>query len=149
MKNNHIAEGTTKFLYMAVEILVACIVIGFLMQMAWSASKIGQSSAGQLESFNKELMESEITKYDGLVVSGSDVVNFLKKYLNDYSGLEKGPFTIVIVNTSNSTSHVNNEKIANTIDFTSNYYIKPTGKFLGSVEKNKNGVITIIKFVVQ
>lgn len=145
MKVNHVSEAV-KFLLMSATLLITCSLIGLGFYVFGNSKRLGSTVTNQIVDLNNELTQSDIMKYDGLEVSGSDVINFIKKYLGDYGKEESGPFSIVIEKGSNIDIHKNKEYIHLITDFTNSYYIKPTNKFMGSVEKNENLVIVSVKF---
>lgn len=96
--------------------------------------------------------ESDYTKYDGAIVSGSDVVSAIK-YFDGISDV------CITVTTSKGTNNYiytgpdlqtkSDLAVANTRDKRSNCYINPSSKFLGSVVRDADGTITNIVFEVQ
>lgn len=145
MKVIHVSEAV-KFLLMAATLLITCSLIGLGFYVFGNSKKLGITVTNQIVDLNNELTQSDIMKYDGLEVSGSDVINFIKKYLGDYEKEESGPFSIVIEKGSHVDLHKNNEFIHLIANFANGYYIKPTSKFMGNVEKNANSVIVSVKF---
>jgi hypothetical protein len=145
MKINNVSEAV-KFLLMAATLLITCSLIGLGFYVFGNSKRLGSTVTNQIIDLNNELTQSDIMKYDGLEVSGSDVINFIKKYLGDYTKEESGPFSIVIKKGSQIEIHKNKEFIRMITDFSNSYYIKPTSKFMGSVEKNENSVIVSVEF---
>lgn len=146
MKVNHVSESV-KFLLMAATLLITCSLIGLGFYVFDNSKRLGSTVTNQIIDLNNDLTQSDIMKYDGLEVSGSDVINFIKKYLGDYTKEEIGPFRIVVEKGSQIDIHKNKEFTHLISDFANSYYIKPTSKFKGSVEKNENLVIVSVKFI--
>lgn len=148
MKINHSNEAW-KFIELMGIGIITCILIGIGIYMADSSKRAASDVNIQLTSYYNEIYEADIMKYDRLEVTGSDVVNFIKKHLGDYNSSETGPFTIKIVTNIGQVNHTNSSNIDYITNFTHAYYIKPTASFKGYVTKNQNGVITEIKFQQQ
>lgn len=138
-----------KLLILAATTIITCIVIGIGFIIANNAKSIGNTTIDKLNSLNKELMESDIEMYDGLVITGSDVVNYTKKQLSNYNSQEIAPYTIIITSNSTTTTHKNNTNLSSLSDFTNSMYCNPLKKFKGSVTKNNNDVILSITFTQQ
>ncbi len=138
-----------KLLILAATTIITCIVIGIGFIVANNAKSIGNTTIDKLNELNKELIESDIQMYDGLTITGSDVVNFTKKELSNYNTLEIAPYSIIITTSSRSTTHNNNSNLTKLNDFTNSMYCNPLKKFMGQVNKNENDVIISITFVQQ
>ena len=68
--------------------------------------------------------------YDDMEVYGSDVVNFIKKHLGDYTEVETAPIYVNVI-TSLSEIPIEITPAIHKSEFTNNRYIKPTAKFVG------------------
>jgi len=148
MKTGNI-DVAYKLLILAATTIITCIVIGIGFIAANNAKSIGNTTIDKLNSLNKELMESDIEMYDGLIITGSDVVNYTKKELGNYNSLEVAPYSIIITTNSTTTTHNNNSNLSNLSDFTNSMYCNPMKKFKGKVNKNNNDVILNITFIQQ
>jgi len=146
MKRGNMESVIIKFLFVGASITLTCVLISIGVINFRQGRELANSTANKIERFNNAIIESDITQYDGMTVKGSDVVNFYKKHLGGIAdGLESG-FSITIktvngINTYNDGTYLGD--IRNNAD---GKYVKPTGKFACSVEKNTNGVITKVIF---
>ena len=95
------------------------------------------------------MKESNLTSYDELVLTGSDVVNFIKKHLDSYASIENSPLCIYIKTSNAENTYTNNSDIVNIKNFTHNQYISPLGKFIGEVVRDENDVIYLMKFIQE
>ena len=145
MKINNVSESV-KFLLMAATLFITCSLIALGFYVHDNSQRLGSTVTRQIIDLNNELTQSDISKYDGLEVTGSDVINFIKKYLGDYTIEESGPFSVVVDVGSQTKVHSNKEYIHMITNFSSEYYIKPTSKYMGSVKKNENLVIVSVQF---
>lgn len=145
MKNNRITD-VTKILIMAASIFITCSLVFAGMRAAQSAKKIGNAAEEQIQDLYKDISESGITRYHNAEVYGSDVINFIKKYLGEYIAPQKGPFTVNVITSNGDFTYQDNTYIADISDFTKSQYIKQTAKFKGSVIRNANDVIVTVRF---
>lgn len=138
-------DSVNKFFLIAVGLIVT----GALVLLGFRMANIGKDTGGDVINrfieFSTELQEVEIMQYDGATVSGSDVINFIRKNLSEYPAGSTVPFTIV-VKTGTVTTHKDNSAIANIMNFSHVSYINPTAKFKGKVVRNTNGVIVSVTF---
>ena len=137
-------ENSLKGLMLAAGVVITCIVIslGFYMSReAKNAANNGISQISNMTAVNDAAKEM----YDGLSISGREVVNVLKKYADE---LTAGSL-IVSVATGKGQSAVNTT-YANAYTsqndptvYTNSSYINPNGVFIGSVTSDTKGVITM------
>jgi len=142
-------DSLNKFFLMAAGLIVTAglIFVGFRM------ADIGTETANQvIEKFSglkKELEENEIMQYDGTTVSGSDVVNFMRKHLSQRAGEDEAGMKITVIKGNKSASYQKYEEISEIYNFSHVSYIDPSVLFQGSVIKNENGVISEVKFELR
>jgi hypothetical protein len=116
-----------------------------------STTKLADAVIADTENIAYDYAEMDLTIYDGEVIRGSEVVNFIKKQLGDYAASETAPLYLEIITkaSGNSSSRIytNNKHIKDIKDFSSNeHYIKPTAMFMGKVIRNENKVIIGVNF---
>jgi len=138
-------DSVNRFFLIAAGLIVTAglVMIGFRM------SDLGKAAAGHLvdemAAFESDMESGEILRYDGRVVSGSDVVNFIKKHLSDCSVGQIPDFEIKVCSDT-ITIHKDNRSMKDMMNFSHPAYINPTGRYLGEVTRNKNGVIEMVIF---
>ncbi len=140
-----------------VGIVLGTITIGYLMFN--TGSENAKIANDKIASQNAQMLESDISIYDGMTVSGSDVLNAIRKFQNDYLSIEvvtgrDTSGTSYIYNSTESSGVINMGSeitfdITKAMDKTENTYINPTGRFLGSIYRDANGNIAKIKFEQQ
>lgn len=126
--------------------------LGLLFVAYNSSSKFADAANEKLNNMTIAIEESDFTKYDGAIVSGSEVVSAIKYF-------EGTADVCVTVTTSKGTNNYvytgpdlqtkSDLAVANTRNKTSEFYINPSSKFLGSVVRDSDGTITNIIFEVQ
>ncbi|NLK74033.1 MAG: hypothetical protein GX288_01930 [Clostridiales bacterium] len=145
MKANRISDAT-KILLLAATTIITCVIASLGMIGMRSAKELNKTAMAQMRDLNNSLKDSELKKYDGLEVTGSDVINCIKKYLGDYVSGETAPLYIYVKTKLTENTYTNGSQIKNIQNFTHTYYIKPTALFTGEVVKNENDVILGIRF---
>ena len=142
-------DSALKGLMLSAGVILTCIVIGVGFFVAREAKATAVASSNQLSSYQKEISESSLTKYDGMEVNGSDVINFTKKNLMKYDSTESAPIYVRIETSSHSESYVNNSYLKQIRDFEDKRYVNPLQLFLGACVWDENDVIVGIVFTEQ
>lgn len=148
-------ENSLKGLMLAAGIIITCIIISLGFYIAREASDTASSGTGQINELQAEFADTSKTMYENTVVSGSEVINVIRKFSDEMMGIR--------VETKKNTSYYiyqfseidGSLKNASSLDYksaqvtTNSNYINPTGRFLGTVVRDENGTITGISFVQQ
>lgn len=151
-------ENSTKAIIIAATVVItlALVTVGFLVLR--SGQETAKSAITRLDKMNNQLAESEYLIYDQTEVSGSEVVNALRKFEKEHIGIQvitgktypSGTWYINTVDTSTGEiTSTGGQDIMKTIDETSNEYVNPNGRFKGEIIRDKNGTITGIIFDQQ
>ncbi len=154
-------ENSLKGLMLAAGIIITCIIISLGFFIAREASDTANTGAGQITELTAEFSDASLTMYDGTSVSGSEVLNVLRKYEDEEIGIlvknlatkSSGTFYNYSITFEKDSltqgelgSKANNKYADARSAKNSNVYINPTGKFLGSVVRNSNGSIIGLVF---
>lgn len=148
-------ENSLKGLMLAAGIIITCIIISLGFYIAREASDTASSGTGQINELQVEFADTSKTMYENTEVSGSEVINVIRKFSDEMIGIK--------VQTKKNTSYYiyqfsdadGSLKQASTLDYKSaqnasaENYINPTGRFLGAVVRDANGTITGLCFVQQ
>lgn len=145
-------DNSLKGLILAAGTIITCIVISLGFYISREARDTAASGAGQISKLNAEFNESDKVMYDGLSVSGSEVVNVINKFKN-------GDISIQVNTKKSSTYYVNvlddkqteiigssSASVKTAQNSQSNTYINPNGQFLGSIIRDVNYTIIGIIF---
>ncbi len=147
MKTGNISAAL-KLIMFSVSVLITCVVVFVAITTSQEARKISDGVIRQLGEINDDIADGGIMIYDGSDVYGSEVINFIKKMLGDYSSSEASPIYVYIKTSGSENTYINNTYIKNIRQFTDvQHYIKPTATFTGEVMKNTNDVIVGVRFV--
>lgn len=126
-----------KALLLAASTIITCIIVGLGFMMAREAKQIGNHVVDELHSYRIAVEEQDYTRYDGMVVYGTDVINLMKK---EFSGNANG-IQIVVEDKAGRKIYENEEDIDSVREFGAPGYIAPTVEYTGEVIRNKNEVI--------
>ncbi|HPU63950.1 MAG TPA: hypothetical protein PK304_07330 [Mobilitalea sp.] len=134
-----------------VGVILVGIIVYYIMHSVKSTAKIADSVIAGTEKTAVDFEEYDIVKYDGEEIRGSEVINFIKKYLGDYSETEEAPIYAEVITkmsgTTYSNKYINKKHIYDIKNFSDQeHYIKPTAIFIGKVIRNENDVLIGIKF---
>lgn len=147
-------ENSLKGLILAAGTIITCVIIGLGFFIAREAKDTANAGAGQISRLNAEFSESDKVMYDGMQVSGSEVINVINRFKEEEIGIK-------VQNKKNIVTYYNftlgsgdktlGGKSSNTVDAARNMkdekYINPNGQFIGSVLRDENNTILGISFV--
>ena len=139
-------ENSLKGLMLAAGIIITCIIISLGFYIAREARDTASEGTGQINQLQAEFM------YDGTEVSGSEVLNVIRKFSDETMG--------ILVQTNKNKTYYNynfdvdkgelgkalDNSYKNAQDVASDKYINPTARFQGSIVKDVNGTIIGIVF---
>lgn len=145
-------ENSLKGLILAAGTIITCLVIGLGFYIAREAKDTAANGAGQINKLNAEFSDTGKTMYEGTEVSGSEVLNVIRKFQDEAVG--------VMVSTNKATTYYIyqfdvssgelKEKMTTDYKLAQNElnksYINPSGRFEGGVVRDNNGTITGLTF---
>lgn len=142
-------SDATKILIFAATIIITCILVVLGFRAANIAKGISQNATQQMTDLNNDIRDGDFMKFDCADVNGSEVINFIKKHLGDYTSSEAAPIYIYVKTTESENTYTNKAYFSSISNFTDTKYIKPTALFIGEVIKNENKVIVGVSFIQQ
>jgi len=145
MKTNSMSDAL-KLMLLAVAAFITCIVVFVSIRAVDTAREVSSSAISQIASMNDDIKDSNLLKFDDVEVTGSDVVNCMRKYLGDFTSSETAPISVYVKTSTTEYTYCNGAYNTNIKNFTDTRYIKPTAVFAGDIIKNANNVIISIVF---
>lgn len=139
-------DSALKGLMLAAGVILTCLVIGVGFYIAREAHSTAMASSNQLSEYQTSIEESKFTKYDGMRVSGSDVVNFAKKHLISYDQTNLAPVYVSIKTSTHEETYETNQYLKNLRDFSNKRYVNPVSVFEGAVVRDANDAIVGVIF---
>jgi hypothetical protein len=149
-------ENSLKAIIIGAGVVITMIVvsIGFLLMR--SGQSTAQNAINRLDQISSEMSESQYTMYDGMEIRGSEVVNVLRKYKDEYIGIcvktKKNPsgvwyvYDVTLIGNEAEIGSPSTKSISDTMDETKDEYINPNGVFIGSIARDENGRIAALMF---
>lgn len=127
-------DNSLKGLILAAGVIITCLVVGLGFYLSREAKNTSNNGASQISKMNSEYQDVDKSMYDGLKISGREVVKLIKKSSDDY-------FKIT-VKTGLKTSGTTYNSVPNPFPTPGeDDYINPDAYFLGEVTYDKNNVI--------
>ncbi len=145
-------ENSLKGLILAAGTIITCVVISLGFYISREAKDTAAGGTNQINKLSMEFAESDKIIYDNATVSGSEVINVIKKFSNEklsvYVKTNKAEVFYgyrVDLNNGNITE-ASSQNVSEALKESSNQYINPYGNFNGSIIRDANDVITAIVF---
>ncbi len=145
-------ENSLKGLMLAAGIIITCVVISLGFIIAREAKDTASGGVDQINMLNAEFAESDKTLYDGATVSGSEVLNVIKKYQGANIGILvktnkiEACYGVTFNEATGAQTGQTGKSYADALDPTSDQYINPYGNFKGKVVRDANNVIVGLVF---
>ena len=152
-----------KLLLIAAGAIITCIVVVVGFQLTKSGKNDTNAAKEQYTHISSEYDDVALSAYDGVTLTGSDVVDCIEK--NGALLVSEGNFTITVItaeNIENAAKGTEPEGCMYQKDYadkldtntatkasTSDNYINPLGKFKGEISRNDNGIIENITFTQE
>lgn len=145
-------ENSLKGLILAAGVIITCVVVGLGFYIAREAKDTATNGAGQITLLNSEFSNNDKTIYDGITVSGSEVLNAIKKFKDEEISVKvvtSKSTTYYNYSLDSSGQNIENKSTSSVTDAkkaASKNYINPNGKFEGEVIRDSNDYIIGICF---
>lgn len=134
-------HGLKTFL-LAASTIITCIVVSLGFSMAREAKQIGNHVVEELHQYRVSMEEQDYTKYDGVTVYGTDVVNLMKRELRE----QGDGVWITVVRANRQVTYKKREETEWVRQIGNGHYIAPTELYTGEVVRNENEVIVELIF---
>jgi hypothetical protein len=148
-------SNALKGLILAAGVIITCVVIGLGFYISREANAAATSGIGQISRMNKEFSEQDKMMYDGLDVTGSEVINAINKYKNENIAVKVETKKSIIyynwkLNADDTKLDVaSDESVKNAQKITHSNYINQKAQFTGSIIRDTNDTIIGISFKQQ
>lgn len=151
-------QSLVKSIMVGAALFLTVAVLGIVVYAFNIGQDASKSGANKVNAITSDLNEQDYLLYDNLELSGSAVVNALKKLEADGKGEKIGVQVITGANASGTWYYgsFDGDKLTKTVDDFSkvytigdNEYVNPSGKFKGSIKRDKNNMIRAIIFTQQ
>ena len=139
-------------------VVLALLFVGAIFTVWGYASGFFDKAGNKMSQMSTTMDESQYTEYDGAIVSGTQVISFIKAHANDEicvtvnNGHQTTPY-IYFDETLQTKTGVGSIAQAQNKANISTVYINPNSKYLGSIVRDSvdatNGTIVGVHFDVQ
>lgn len=128
-----------KGLTLAVGVIITCVVISIAFFVTREAKGIASQGITQIGEYTTEMANGGIEFYNGLIVSGNEVIRTAKKLGNKTD--------IYVATNDNKTLNPNGVKVEKVSWLNENVYVY--GNFLGKVTYKEDGRVDRLTFIQQ
>jgi hypothetical protein len=135
-------DNSLKGLILAAGVIITCLVVGLGFYLSREAKNTSNNGASQISSMNTEYQDVDKTMYDGLVISGREVSDLVKK-------APSANFVITVKTGRHQAGKDYSAKAATLSDINTDDYINPTAEFLGKITYDTNNVISGLTLTQQ
>lgn len=154
-------ENSLKALLLAAAVAITLTVITMGFFILKQAQGITKSASEKVNQVGIEIEEAEFTMYDHTKVSGTEVVNVVRKYQDERIGIQVETkknassadewfgYTITSSDGTYEIGSSSSSDIDELIDSSNNNYVNPNGQFLGEIIRNENNNIIGLIFEQQ
>lgn len=146
-------ENSLKGLILAAGTIITCVVISLAFFISREAKQTATNGAQEINKINTEFAESDKVVYDNTTVSGSEVVNVIKKMADESIGVyvktntSETYYGYSFDLTSGKLGTASSAKVSAATDIAGAAYVNPYANYRGTVIRNANDTITGIMFV--
>lgn len=134
-------DNSLKGLILAAGVIITCIVVGLGFFISREAKNASDTGTNQLSAMSSQFNNVEYTMYNGLKVTGSEVVNVIKSHA--------GKIQVSVITKANTAGKTYISKDINPYNISDENYINPSALFLGQLIRNSNEEVTEIVFTQQ
>lgn len=145
-------SNSLKGLLLAAGVIITCIVVSLGFYISREANAAATNGVGQISRMNKEISESDKSMYDGLEVTGSEVINAINKNKNEELSIKvitkKSTvyYNRLLAKGDGELGAVSGASITDAQRVSNVNYINQNAQFTGEVLRDANDTIIGIKF---
>ena len=159
-------EAPGKALIFGAGLFLVLALIGLAVNVFSPSTDAAKSATSDFSNTTTELKDQKYLIYENTTISGSQVMNALRKLETDAKALNIGLFVQTKKDLSTGTWYYSSfakdtgkveesvptgttatNPLAPTQDINDTRYVNPSGNFAASVERDSNGVIRAVKFI--
>jgi len=150
-------ENSVKALIMGATVLIVLVIIGIGVMILNTSKDMANTANEQIADVSQELSQMKYDAYNGTKVSGSTVMNALRKFKNESSfGIEvatgkntSGAWYLSQVDADGKITGGATGTWVNLSDEAQNEYVNPSGKFKSVLVLDDSNVVRAIKFTQE
>ncbi len=132
----------TRFLTLGVATIISCLLVSMAMYQFRQAKDVANTVSSKMSGFARLISEEELAGYDGMLLKGSDVVNFYRRFFLAGSS----EFDMVVIQDGKNTKISKENGLAQLIETGGAAFLKAGETYFCRVVRNKNFVISKVEF---
>lgn len=146
-------SNALKMIILAAGTIITLLTITLGFYIGREGQGLAYGATGKISQINKEFSESDKTMYDGLSVSGSEVLSAVNRFKTDDISIKVTTkksvtyYNRVLTNSDTELGTTSSAAIKDAQDILSLYYINQRATFTGEVKRDANGTPIGISFV--
>jgi len=142
-------DAVGQSLIFAAGVIIAVVFVSIMIMEFENSRKLSDAVNENMLELTASVKDSAVMMYDGVRVSGADVLNFGKKFF--YSAVDDAPFVMQVTSLSGISFEVTSKAemeaaVRSSGIGTDPFAIDPAADYLGFVTSNENGIITHVSF---
>ncbi|MCR5829939.1 MAG: hypothetical protein K6F93_06315 [Lachnospiraceae bacterium] len=150
-------EAVGQSLIFAAGVIVALVFVSIMIMEFENSKKLSDAVSENMLELTSDIKDSGIMMYDGVKVTGADVLNFGKKYFYD-TGSSRS-FVMVVTTESGTTLEIEGKEDMRSLvrasaltdanegaGVSNTSSVDPLSSYIGDVIRNENGMITSVIF---
>ena len=127
-------DNSLKGLILAAGVIITCLVVGLGFYLSREAKNTSNNGASQISKMNSEYQDVDKSLYDGLNISGREVVKLIKKSSDE-------DFKITVKTKKNKNGALYAKAPESFPTPGAEGYINPNAQFIGEIKYDDNNVI--------
>lgn len=148
-------DNSLKGLILAAGVIITCVVVGLGFYISREAKNMSSNGVSQITGMNSEYQDVAKTMYDGLTVSGREVLEVIKKFRDE---MEEGTFKVTVytgkaqkTDSGGGTVYgkTGSGSITAAAEKGGDQYINPDARFVGKITYDGNDCIDGLEFSQQ
>lgn len=159
-------DNALKGILLAVGVVITCVVIGLAFYYSRESKNLSAKASGDLNELTSEFDDPQKLTFDGMVVTGREVINQIEKYATDDTTLIRvihkdgtqdlygtagvaycADAAALAAGTETTVTGVTDVTYDRTQSANADTFINESGNFVGSIQRNADNVITMITFL--
>lgn len=147
-------KGIVEYIVIGVSVALVVGAAIFGINYTKQGKAVSAADGKHLANIQAELSDAEFDAYDGVTITGSEVVNVVKRFEDNEVAVKvvtkkSTAFYGYSLDANNELQTTNVSSASKMQDLSSPLYVNPSGSFVGSILKDANDVVTGICFTQQ
>lgn len=145
MKRNRF-DVAPQALLLAAGVVLSIVLISIMVNQFEQARAMAAAVSDNMIGATESIKCANVMQYDGVEVTGADVRNFYKKYMQD--GMPEEFLSMTVDNGISSNTGLLPGEYRSMTDSGSDGYVNPIDRYYCTIDRNANGIILNVAFTV-